>query len=43
MAMPGVKQNLEAILAMRCKAHGLGDVKEQIQAPLTDVLGLKDF
>jgi cobaltochelatase CobT len=40
MAMPGVKQNLEAILAMRCKAHGLGDVKEQIQAPLTDVLGL---
>src|SRR5262245_54997333 len=40
MAMPGVKQNLEAILAMRCKAHGLGDVKEQIQAPLTDVLGV---
>ena len=40
LAMPGVKQNLSAILAMRCKAHGLGDVKEQIQAPLTDVLGL---
>ena len=40
LAMPGVKQNLAAILAMRCKAHGLGDVKEQIQAPLTDVLGL---
>jgi cobaltochelatase CobT len=40
LAMPGVKQNLAAILAMRCKAHGLGDVKEQIQAPLTDVLAL---
>jgi cobaltochelatase CobT len=40
LAMPGVKQNLAAILAMRCKAHGLGEVKEQIQAPLTDVLGL---
>jgi cobaltochelatase CobT len=40
LTMPGVKQNLAAILAMRCKAHGLGDVKEQIQAPLTDVLGL---
>ncbi len=40
LAMPGVKQNLNAILTMRCKAHGLGDVKEQIQAPLTDVLGL---
>ena len=40
LAMPGVRNNLAAILAMRCKAHGLGDVKEQIQAPLTDVLGL---
>jgi len=40
LAMPGVRENLGAILAMRCKAHGLGDVKEQIQAPLTDVLGL---
>jgi cobaltochelatase CobT len=39
-AMAGVKNNLAAILAMRCKAHGLGDVKEQIQAPLVDVLGL---
>jgi cobaltochelatase CobT len=39
-AMAGVKANLAAILAMRCKAHGLGDVKEQIQAPLVDVLGL---
>ncbi len=38
--MPGVRENLGAILAMRCKALGLGDVKEQIQAPLTDVLGL---
>jgi cobaltochelatase CobT len=40
LAMPGVRDNLGAILAMRCKAHGLGDVKEQIQAPLLDVLGL---
>ena len=40
MAMPGVRENLGVILAMRCKALGLGDVKEQIQAPLTDVLGL---
>jgi cobaltochelatase CobT len=39
-AMAGVKDNLAAILAMRCKAHGLGDVKEQIQAPLVDVIGL---
>src|SRR6185295_8242801 len=39
-AMQGVKENLAAILAMRCKAHGLGEVKEQIQAPLVDVLGL---
>lgn len=39
-AMAGVKENLAAILAMRCKAHGLGDVKEQIQAPLVDVLAL---
>ena len=39
-AMAGVKDNLAAILAMRCKAHGLGDVKEQIQAPLVDVLAL---
>jgi cobaltochelatase CobT len=38
--MPGVKNNLAAILAMRCKAHGLGEVKEQIQAPLLDVLSL---
>jgi cobaltochelatase CobT len=40
LAMPGVRDNLTAILTMRCKAHGLADVKEQIQAPLTDVLGL---
>ena len=40
LAMPGVRNNLSAILTMRCKAHGLADVKEQIQAPLTDVLGL---
>jgi len=40
LAMPGVRNNLTAILTMRCKAHGLQDVKEQIQAPLTDVLGL---
>ena len=40
LAMPGVRENLGAILAMRCKAHGLGDVKEQIQAPLLDVLGM---
>src|SRR6266850_1565123 len=40
LAMPGVKDNLAAILTMRCKAHGLGEVKEQIQAPLVDVLGL---
>ena len=40
LAMPGVRDNLGAILAMRCKAHGLGDVKEQIQAPLLDVLSL---
>ncbi|HEX5280809.1 MAG TPA: cobaltochelatase subunit CobT [Micropepsaceae bacterium] len=40
MAMPGVRDNLGAILAMRCKAQGLGEVKEQIQAPLTDILGL---
>ena len=40
LAMPGVRNNLTAILTMRCKAHGLADVKEQIQAPLTDVLGL---
>ena len=40
MAMPGVRENLGAILAMRCKAQGLGEVKEQIQAPLTDILGL---
>src|SRR6266850_4164806 len=40
LAMPGVKDNLTAILTMRCKAHGLGEVKEQIQAPLVDVLGL---
>jgi cobaltochelatase CobT len=40
LAMPGVRANLGAILNMRCKAHGLGDVKEQIQAPLLDVLGM---
>ena len=40
LATPGVKDNLEAILTMRCKAHGLGEVKEQIQAPLIDVLSL---
>ena len=40
LAMPGVRGNLNAILTMRCKAHGLQDVKEQIQAPLLDVLGL---
>ncbi len=40
MAMPGVRENLGAILAMRCKSQGLGEVKEQIQAPLTDILGL---
>jgi cobaltochelatase CobT len=40
LAMPGVRDNLAAILAMRCKAHGLGEVKEQIQAPLLDVLSL---
>jgi cobaltochelatase CobT len=40
LAMPGVRDNLSAILTMRCKAHGLADVKEQIQAPLLDVLGL---
>jgi cobaltochelatase CobT len=40
LAMPGVRDNLNAILTMRCKAHGLQDVKEQIQAPLLDVLGL---
>ena len=39
-AMAGVKDNLTAILTMRFKAHGLGEVKEQIQAPLVDVLGL---
>lgn len=40
LAMPGVRENLGAILAMRCKSQGLGEVKEQIQAPLTDILGL---
>jgi len=40
LVMPGVKDNLAAILAMRCKAHGLAEVKEQIQAPLLDVLSL---
>jgi cobaltochelatase CobT len=40
MAMPGVRENLGAVLSMRCKAAGLGEVKEQIQAPLTDVIGL---
>jgi cobaltochelatase CobT len=40
LAMPGVRDNLATILAMRCKAHGLGEVKEQMQAPLVDVLGL---
>ncbi|MSP95015.1 MAG: cobaltochelatase subunit CobT [Alphaproteobacteria bacterium] len=40
LAMPGVKNNLAAILTMRCKAHGLQDVKEQIQAPLLDVLSM---
>ncbi len=40
LAMPGVRENLGAVLAMRCKAAGLGEVKEQIQAPLTDVIGL---
>ncbi len=40
VAMPGVKENLGTVLAMRCKALGLGEVKEQIQAPLTDILGL---
>jgi cobaltochelatase CobT len=40
LAMPGVKDNLKAILTMRCKAHGLQDVKEQIQAPLLDVLSM---
>ena len=39
-AMPGVRENLGAVLSMRCKAAGLGEVKEQIQASLTDVLGL---
>src|ERR1700704_4051070 len=40
LAMPGVRQNLGAILNMRCKAPGLGDVKGQIQAPLLDVLSM---
>ena len=40
LAMPGVRENLGAILTMRCKAHGLGEVKEQIQAPLLDVLSM---
>ncbi len=40
LAMPGVRENLGAVLAMRCKAAGLGEVKEQIQAPLTDIIGL---
>jgi cobaltochelatase CobT len=40
LVMPGVRSNLNAILTMRCKAHGLAEVKEQIQAPLIDVLGL---
>lgn len=40
VAMPGVKENLGTILAMRCRALGLGEAKEQIQAPLTDILGL---
>jgi cobaltochelatase CobT len=40
LAMPGVKDNLAAVLAMRCKAHGLGDVQDQTQAPLLDVLSL---
>jgi cobaltochelatase CobT len=40
LAMPGVRDNLTAMLIMRCQAHGLADVKEQIQAPLLDVLGL---
>ena len=40
LAMPGVRDNLNAILTMRCKAHKLADVKEQIQAPLLDVLSL---
>jgi cobaltochelatase CobT len=40
LAMPGVRDNLNAILTMRCKAHGLADVKEQIQAPLLDVLSM---
>ena len=40
LAMPGVRENRGAILNMRCKAHGLGDVKEQIQAPLLDVLSM---
>ena len=40
LAMPGVRENLNAILTMRCKAHGLAEVKEQIQAPLLDVLSM---
>ena len=40
LAMPGVKNNLNAILTMRCKAHGLAEVKEQIQAPLIEVLSM---
>ena len=40
LALPGVKDNLAAILAVRSKALGLGEVKEQMQVALKDVIGL---
>jgi cobaltochelatase CobT len=40
LAMPGVKDNLAAMLAARCNVRGLGEVKEQTEAPLLDVLAL---
>lgn len=40
LVMPGVKDNLAAVLGARCKAHGLGEVKERTDATLLDVLSL---
>jgi cobaltochelatase CobT len=40
LVMPGVKANLAAVVAVRCKARGLSEVSEKRDVPLVDVLAL---
>jgi cobaltochelatase CobT len=40
LAMPGTKENLAAVTALRCKSRGLNNARERENAPLADVLGL---